>query len=589
MKKNKSAKVKAHIRTKKTDQKKQGSSFKLSLRKKLVGSFAIVLLLLGGAGGYANYAVTSMDANYSHLMEEEVKTMEDVKELKLEIKQSSNAVRSYLLTGESYYTTEYYASVKRFDKLVNEIESTHESAEVRDMMKKLESVHQKFQDIVKHEIDLRAQNKTSEYLSVLKTTAKMAEGDVNSYADRIIKHQSEALEAQKGKTQQFVSFTKAVVAISCIGAVLIGILLAVYISRIISKPVKKASQALRSVAAGDLTTEEIQVKNRDEIGELAQSLNKMLRDLKHVITQVNISSGQVAASSEQLAASAEQSTANAKQVAEISQRNSQGMEQQLSHFREVSDSVNEMTAGILHISQNSEQMLQATEQAKGTTKQGTESVGHVVHQMTNIHQSVSHATKLIQSLEAKSSEINEIVGMITSIADQTNLLALNAAIEAARAGEHGKGFAVVADEVRKLAEQSRKSAGEITGTIAEIQSETGQAVAAMKEGNQQVTEGMKDTEAVQKAFEHISDSIDGVVSRVEKVASSVSELTEASSHISDAVIVVKEISEKSAAAGQESAAASQEQLATIEEVSVSAHSLSSLAEDLQKAISRFKL
>ena len=228
-------------------------------------------------------------------------------------------------------------------------------------------------------------------------------------------------------------------------AIVISVIIATVISRFILTSVQLVASSLEKISDGDLSIKELKVKNRDEIGLLVGSLNKMVKDLRQVVGQVHDSSSQVAASSEKLTASAQQSTSAAEQMAHIVQDNAEGTEQQLSRFQEVSSFIQEMAAGIHQITTSSEEMLRTSELATSTTNQGAGSVQSAVDQMKQIYGSVEDK-ELVRSLGTRSKEISNIVSLITSIADQTNLLALNAAIEAARAGEHGKGFAVVADE-----------------------------------------------------------------------------------------------------------------------------------------------
>ena len=314
-------------------------------------------------------------------------------------------------------------------------------------------------------------------------------------------------------------------------SILIGVVLAIMISRSISKPVKLAADAIQKVAQGDLHIEPLKVKNKDEVGDLVHSFNTMVQDLREVVGKIHESSFSVAASSGELAASAEESTAASEQVSKMTQSSAEGNEQQMKQYKELTDSVSEMNIGMHQIAGNSEIMLKLTENTGSLTKKGEQFIEHVVGQMNLIQSSVSKASQSIHSLSERSNEISEIIEIITGVAEQTNLLALNAAIEAARAGEHGKGFAVVADEVKKLAEESKRSAGQITEMINHIQMETKESVQMMAEESRQVVQGLKETEEANQAFRLISQSMKEVSDKVVEVSASVEQMMAASNQI----------------------------------------------------------
>ena len=252
----------------------------------------------------------------------------------------------------------------------------------------------------------------------------------------------------------------------------------------------------------------------------------------------------------------------------MTQSSAEGNELQMQQYKELIQSVSEMNVGMHQIAENSEIMLKVTENTGTLTQKGEAFIEHVVGQMNLIQSSVSKASHSIHSLSERSNEISEIIEIITGVAEQTNLLALNAAIEAARAGEHGKGFAVVADEVKKLAEASKRSAGQITEMINHIQMETNESVQMMAEESRQVVEGLKETEEANQAFRLISQSMKEVSDKVVEVSSSVEQMMAASNQILENVRKIKAISEKNAENSQESAAATEEQYAALEEVAV---------------------
>ena len=357
----------------------------------------------------------------------------------------------------------------------------------------------------------------------------------------------------------------------------------------ISKPVGRMTNALSELANGNLLIEPIQIKNRDEIGLMAKSFNVMLEDLRKIVSSVSDSSMQVAANAQELSASSQQSLASSQMVAKSAEDQLHTSNEQ-SHFMNTSiEAMNELRTSIDQISGDNEQMLQATTQVKNLVDKGASSITDVVNQMETIHETFTETTQMMRTMEQHSNNIQNITGLITAIADQTNLLALNAAIEAARAGEHGKGFAVVADEVRKLAEQSKKSATDIEGMVYQIQQTSSQASKTIVEGGIKVDTGMQKTTESLHAFKNIESGIEEVVYRVESVSAAVEEIQAMSGSVTESVGHVQQLAAQTAETASDTSAATEEQLAAAEEISHNAQMLSELAEQLQNEVNHFKL
>lgn len=357
----------------------------------------------------------------------------------------------------------------------------------------------------------------------------------------------------------------------------------------ISAPIRRVSSILNEISNGNLAIQEVETSRRDEIGDMLRSLNKMIQDLRQTVSQVSESALQVAAHSEQLAASSEQGSKSALFTAQISKETVEGFEKQQASFRDISHSIQAVTEGIQQIADNSTDMIKVTEEATTQTEAGARAVNNAVAQMEEIHHSVEQTTVIIQELGEHSKEIDHIVKMITNISEQTNLLSLNAAIEAARAGEHGKGFAVVADEVRKLAEESKKSAAEISGMIHDIQSGTGKAVASMNVNKQKIAEGLIFTGDAKRSLSYIEESITQTFTKGKAVRAEVLQAETLSAKIVESLIEIEQIVEHSVESLQQSNTSSQEQLESVEEISKSTVLLESLAGNLQHSIANFNL
>lgn len=371
-------------------------------------------------------------------------------------------------------------------------------------------------------------------------------------------------------------------------AVILSIGLGYFIARIIGGPLGRVVDVVSAVAQGDLS-EQVEINRKDEIGRLGNEINRMVDNLKGLVSSVKQNSEQVAAASEELSASAEQTSKATEQISTAVLQAADGTESQTRSVQEASQSINKMSDGIQQVSTASQSVSSAVNLTLDKAEEGKTSVQTAVGQMTRINETVHKLGTVIVELGEHSKKIGSITEVITGISEQTNLLALNAAIEAARAGESGKGFAVVANEVRKLAEQSSKSAQEISTLVTWIQKETSNAVSSMEKAKNEVDEGIEVVETAGGSFEQIYQSISDVASQAQKVSTAIEQVAAGSKEIVRAVDSIVQVTEETAAGTQEVSAATEEQLASMEDISQSAFSLSRMAEELQEKVSTFKI
>ncbi|MFB6469258.1 methyl-accepting chemotaxis protein [Cytobacillus sp. Hz8] len=372
-----------------------------------------------------------------------------------------------------------------------------------------------------------------------------------------------------------------------VSAIMLGAAVIYLIIKSIIKPIKEIKEKAITVSKGDLT-EHIEVKSKDEIGQLAYAFNEMQHSLKGLVQEVEQSAEQVASSAEELSASAEQTNAATEQVAASIQEVANSAEKQTSSVEKSAQTLGEVSNGVIEIAESSMMISKLANNTTTQAEEGEKAVANTVHQMNSIQKSVQESNRMIYSLYERSKEVNSILDVITQIADQTNLLALNAAIEAARAGEQGKGFAVVADEVRKLAEQSQHSAKEIHMILQGILQDTENSVQIMGHVNEAVEEGVIVSNKAIEKFSLISQSAKEVPIQMQEVSNHSKQISAAVQEITLTANEIAELAQGNASTSEEVAASAEEQLAAMEEISASSQSLSSRAEELRGLIAKFK-
>ncbi len=405
---------------------------------------------------------------------------------------------------------------------------------------------------------LSQQNKVEEMRTLINTRIKDGTDLMGEQLNKLIAINS--ADADRAGRDAESSYQQAVIGIIIVAitAALLTVLLAWLLTRSIVAPLRKAVDMAQTIAGGNLTTV-IEDDGKDESARLLSALSAMQTNLRQTIQHIAGSATQLASAAEELSA--------------VTEEASRGLQQQNNEIDQAATAVNEMTAAVEEVARNAVSTSEASGQSNQAAREGRDRVVETVGAIQTMTLDVQNTSVLIEGLASQGRDIGKVLDVIRAIAEQTNLLALNAAIEAARAGEAGRGFAVVADEVRALAHRTAQSTQEIEKMVAGIQNGTGEAVQSMQQSNVRTQNTLELARAAGVALEQITQSISLINERNLVIASASEEQAQVSREVDRNLVNIRDLATQSAAGANQTSAAS--------------HELSRLAVDLNGMVARF--
>ena len=497
-------------------------------------------------------------------------------------------IADYIHSPEDKYVTDFEEKRALFNSLQEELKGSIDTEEEKELFTYIQNSDNEMNRVFLEEIVPEVESGSTEGLDAKRKLTQALSNEVVGHLMELKEMINEARDKAIVATEASIKETIIIIFSAIIFNIIIGVIIAFFINRQIKQKLNNVINMATEISNGNLLVEESDYDSKDEIGQLSLAMNSMLVNLRDMIKQISNVSENVSEQSVVLTQSSAEVKEGSSQVAVTMQELSAGAETQANDASDLAETMSGFVDKIKESNSFGETIVFSAVSAQGLTEEGTRLMESSISQMDKINTIVKESVDKVKQLDTQSKEISNLVGVIQSIAEQTNLLALNAAIEAARAGEHGKGFAVVASEVRKLAEQVTLSVSDITGIVNSIQKESNNVVMSLEEGYSEVVKGTSDIQTTGKTFEEIHLAITEVVDKIQGVAMRLSDIDIECGKMNNSISNIASISEESAAGIEQTSASIQQTSTSMEEIARSAEGLTELSDDLNGLIKRFE-
>ncbi|GAB6256698.1 MULTISPECIES: methyl-accepting chemotaxis protein [Peribacillus] len=557
-----------------------------SIKAKVLVAFSLIISLCVILGAFNIYSSNKSLVYSQDIIEKELPLLIQDEKLLYNLAQRTAYARAYILYGDESYKEGFLQYTEESQVIQEDLLALSDSVEAKELIEKSVDWRTMIVDRVFPQYENGNEERAKE---ILENEVAPISNEVMEGFKELVSEREELIVASGETVITSGKSVKTTSIIISIAAVLIGLVLAVVTANLITTPLLKIRDRMKMVAAGELNHEPLEQKSNDEMGELTVSANQMQKDLRDTIEKMLIVSQSVSNQSEDLTQSANEVQQGSKQIATTMYELSEGSESQANRASEMVRIMDDFTGRIKLAYIEGVDVANSSTEILSLTKEGTTLMRSSVQQMQSIDGIVKDAVEQVKGLDSQSQQISQLVQVIKDISNQTNLLALNAAIEAARAGEHGKGFAVVADEVRKLAEEVTDSVGDITNIVSAIQTGSKTVVHSLEDGYTQVDEGTKQITLTGRTFETINHSVGNIEMKILHITDELNYISTNSQIINQAIEDIAAVSEESAAGIEQVSASAQQSSSSMDEITNHASELASSAELLTEQVKKFQL
>jgi methyl-accepting chemotaxis protein len=533
-----------------------------------------------------------LENEISHVVDHDLVVHDRVQSLLEQTGNIETASLNYAVTGNEDALRPYDQGKQAVDSQISRLKKmVADNPAQRKKLNNVASAYNFWLGNVEMVIEARRYGTEQQATSQIKSSqASNYMGNMKASINDLLNNVKSASQDRIKQLHFFVFISQIVTFALSLLALALSIIMSVALTKSIKSNVRKISRSILEIAnAGGDLTRRIEVHSNDEIAGLAKDTNLLIDGIANLVKEVSNMAESVSASSEELLASSEETSSTIQSIAETANEIAADSEQASSRMDASMNKMNSLEQVIKTLYGQAEMVKQASLDMKESAEKGRQSIVETSGNMKGIETIMSNTSKTVQALGQKSDDITKIIMTITGIAKQTNLLALNAAIEAARAGEHGRGFAVVADEVRKLAEQSQAAAREVTKIVHSIQKEIGTIIGQNQDGVQAVVAGVNISNDTKQSLEVIQEQTNKTTKVIMDMVSQIEQTRKLSVDVADSFVAVNQIAMNTAANTESTAASSEEGSASMEEVTAAASELSKQAEHLRKLIGNFKI